>query len=207
MASSVEIIHLSADGKKIDPNNSNSDKLIPIDKTHVKTKKEDLLKAYEAKKPIFIEFYANWCGHCKTLAAEWEELVKTTKTDETIKNLVIASVESDVKEIDSALHVSVNGYPTIGAIVNKKFIPYNGERAHKAMLEFIKTKVLKTMSGGRKTGTSKTGTSKTQRSKTHRSKTHRSKTHRSKTHRSKTHRSKTCRSKTHRSKIYRGRRH
>ena len=147
MTDHVEIIHLTTNGKNID----NED----IDKTHVKTNPSDLFTAFTEKKPIFIDFYANWCGHCKTIAPEWEKLIKSVKEDKSIQNLAIVAVESGVNDkhvanMLSKLHLTVKGYPTLGAILNHKFIEYNGGRTAADMLNYIKASVVGKQGGGGK---------------------------------------------------------
>jgi protein disulfide-isomerase-like protein len=59
-------------------------------------------------KPVFVEFFAPWCGHCKSLAPEYE-LVATAFKGQPVK---IASVDADAHR-DLAGRFSVSGYPTL----------------------------------------------------------------------------------------------
>ena len=53
----LEIAHITIDGKEID-------KTTNIDNKKVTTQKSsDVLSMYLNKKPMFIKFYATWCGH------------------------------------------------------------------------------------------------------------------------------------------------
>jgi thiol-disulfide isomerase/thioredoxin len=149
MTSQVELIHLTTNGKKTDGNKDINKK--------AKTNPNDVLKAYNANKPMFIEFYANWCGHCKTLEKEWEKLVDLAEKDKEVKNIAIVSIESDVvnKELEkmqSEMKLKINGFPTVGAIINKKFISYDGGRNATDMLAYIKSSVLHKQSGGMQGG-------------------------------------------------------
>ena len=162
MTSHVEIVHLTTDGKKTDGKRD-------INK-NAKTNPSDVLKIYNDNKPMFIEFYANWCGHCKTLENEWEKLVKSAEEDKTINNLAIVSVESgvihkDISKMQTEMKLNVNGFPTIGAIKNKKFIPYEGGRDATSMLAFIKADVLSNKQKGG-TGKKRTGKRRTVKKRT-----------------------------------------
>ena len=170
MTDHVEIIHLTTNGKNID----NED----INKTHVKTNPSDLFTAFTEKKPIFIDFYANWCGHCHDIDKPWKELIADVKSKYADKNVAIVSVESkimnaDINKIVSGAKglVKVDGFPTIGLIQNKKFTSYNGERKKDAMLAYLEDNVInknKKMKGGKKTITKRRKTTKrhTKRRKT-----------------------------------------
>ena len=59
----------------------------------------------------FVEFYAPWCGHCKTLAPEWAELATSVKGE--IKVAKVDATEN--KRLGERF--GVRGYPTI------KFFP------------------------------------------------------------------------------------
>lgn len=57
----------------------------------------------------FIEFYAPWCGHCKTLEPHWDRLAKELKGEANIK---IAKIDADAnKRIGGKF--GVNSFPQI----------------------------------------------------------------------------------------------
>jgi len=66
---------------------------------------------------VLLEFYAPWCGHCKTLAPKYDELAKEL---ESCKGITIAKIDATANEIDG---VSVSGFPTL------KFFPKGSKRA------------------------------------------------------------------------------
>jgi protein disulfide-isomerase-like protein len=87
--------------------------------------------------PAFVEFFAPWCGHCKSLAPEYEILATAFKG----QKVAIASVDAD-KHRDLGSRFGVSGFPTL------KFFPagskegeaYNGGRTAKDITDFINSR-------------------------------------------------------------------
>lgn len=162
----IEVVHIDVNDQEIDVNNR--DKLVKIDKGKVKTDRSEVLKQYNKGTPMFVEFYANWCGHCKTLAPEWKKLTHMIENEYKDKDLAIVSIESDVinKDIDTVLKetgLTVNGFPTIGLIRknnNKKFLSYDGKRDADSMMKFIKKEAWRIMEGGKRRLTRKRSNNK-----------------------------------------------
>lgn len=75
-----------------------------------------------------VEFYAPWCGHCKSLAPEYEKAAKALKG---IAN--IAAIDASNEKID----VQIQGYPTIKLYVDGKTTDYTGERTAGGIVNFI----------------------------------------------------------------------
>lgn len=159
MSTGLEIVHITVDGKEIDG------------KTDIKNKNGVIEQPVKIKemfinnKPIFIKFYANWCGPCQALDKPWNDLIEQLKKNNSSQNLAIVAVESESikknKDIDYVLKktgLKVNGFPTIGAIINQKFMPYDGARTTAGMLGFI-NKEKNQGGGGARKGTRK-GTKK-----------------------------------------------
>jgi protein disulfide isomerase family A protein 3 len=67
---------------------------------------EDLVN--DKTKDVLIEFYAPWCGHCKSLAPKYEELAEKLK-DET--DIVIAKMDATANDVPKPYEV--RGFPTL----------------------------------------------------------------------------------------------
>lgn len=99
-------------------------------------------------KPAFVEFYAPWCGHCKSLAPKYEELSSIFSSDD---DLIIAKVDAS-EQTALASKYGISGFPTL------KFFPagstepedYTGGRETEDMLAFLneKTGKKRTVTGG-----------------------------------------------------------
>ncbi|KAB8360677.1 hypothetical protein FH972_024414 [Carpinus fangiana] len=87
---------------------------------------------------VFVAFTAPWCGHCKTLAPEWEKLAYDFAPEESV---VIAKVDAEANK-GVASKYGVKSYPTI------KFFPkgstepieYDGSRVENSLVKFVNEK-------------------------------------------------------------------
>lgn len=90
-------------------------------------------------KPTLVEFFAPWCGHCKTLAPVYEELAHAF---EFAKDKVqIAKVDADAQR-DLGKRFGVQGFPTLKFFDGKSDKPaeYNGGRDLESLTSFISEK-------------------------------------------------------------------
>lgn len=91
---------------------------------------QDVLESDEV---WIVEFYAPWCGHCKTLAPEFEKAARA------LKGLAkVGAVDMTVHQSVGAPY-NIQGFPTLkffGAD-KKKPSDYNGERSAKAIVDGV----------------------------------------------------------------------
>jgi len=89
--------------------------------------------AFDSNKKVFVEFYAPWCGHCKSLAPTWDKLGEKFADDESV---VIAKMDSTANEVEE---FEIQGFPTLKFFPSgsDKVVDYNGDRSLEAMAEFV----------------------------------------------------------------------
>jgi protein disulfide-isomerase A1 len=81
----------------------------------------------------FVEFYAPWCGHCKSLAPVFVSTAASLK--EANANVVLAKVDCTQQK---QICAEVQGYPTIKLYTKEgKVVDYDGDRTEEAITAFI----------------------------------------------------------------------
>lgn len=113
--------------------------------------KEFQSRVMESDKDVLLEFYAPWCGHCKTLAPKYDELAESFAE---VSSIMIAKMDATENEIDHP-KVDVKGFPTIIFFpANDKANPvtYDGAREVSGFTEFLKQNAKKFQLGGESHG-------------------------------------------------------
>jgi protein disulfide-isomerase A1 len=84
---------------------------------------------------VLVEFYAPWCGHCKSLAPIYDTLAKKL---ENTKGITIAKMDATANEVEG---VQVRGFPTIKFYKKgNKHSPmdFEGDRTEEGFIAFLK---------------------------------------------------------------------
>ncbi|KAI3952537.1 hypothetical protein MKW92_002316 [Papaver armeniacum] len=89
-------------------------------------------------KDVLVEFYAPWCGHCKSLAPIYEKVASAYKLE---GDVVIANLDAD-KHKDLAERYGISGFPTLKFFPkgNKAGEDYDGGRDVDDFVSFINEK-------------------------------------------------------------------
>jgi len=87
----------------------------------------------DVDKDALIEFYAPWCGHCKSLAPKYEELAAKLKDED----VIIAKMDATANDVPP--NYDVKGFPTLYWLPKNTKVPvqYNSGREVKDFIKFI----------------------------------------------------------------------
>jgi len=91
--------------------------------------------AMDKTKDVFVEFYAPWCGHCKSLEPIWAELGDKFKDRE---DVVIAKMDATANEVDG---FEIQGFPTLKLIKKdtNEIVSYQGKRDLESLVKYVET--------------------------------------------------------------------
>jgi protein disulfide-isomerase A1 len=88
----------------------------------------------DSSRVVFVEYYAPWCGHCKSLAPIWEELAQHFDGNDQV---TIAKFDATANEVQS---VNIQGFPTL-YLFNKdnQMIAFQGGRTLEELIKFVQS--------------------------------------------------------------------
>ena len=107
-----------------------------------------------------VEFYAPWCGHCKSLVPEYRKAAKL------LEGVAKVGAVDMTKHESFGSQYGIKGFPTIKLFIGKnpKPIDYNGDRTSAAMVDFVKREI-KARGGKSDTASSSSSSSKKEKEK------------------------------------------
>ncbi|KAL3618536.1 Protein disulfide isomerase-like 1-4 [Castilleja foliolosa] len=113
------------------------DEVVGLDETDVVVLTDRNFSSFvDENKYVMVEFYAPWCGHCKSLAPEYAAAATDLKSE----NVKLAKVDA-TEENELAETYEVQGFPTIHFFVDGEHKPYSGQRTKDAIVTWIKKKI------------------------------------------------------------------
>lgn len=97
---------------------------------------DDPKKVFSSTKPTMVLFYAPWCGHCKSMKPDYEQLRLRYRNNPDRR---VAMINCDDHK-DFASKAGIDGFPTLRYYTNPKddkYVDYEGPRTAEAIETFM----------------------------------------------------------------------
>uniref|UniRef100_A0A915PNW4 protein disulfide-isomerase n=1 Tax=Setaria digitata TaxID=48799 RepID=A0A915PNW4_9BILA len=104
----------------------------------------------DVEKDVLIEFYAPWCGHCKSLAPKYDELGEKLSGE---PDIVIAKMDATANDVPPPFQVQ--GFPTLYWVPKNrkdKPEPYSGGREVSDFIKYIAKHATEELKGYKRDG-------------------------------------------------------
>nr|AXL95384.1 protein disulfide isomerase [Conus ermineus] len=96
--------------------------------------KENFTNIVNQEDLMLVEFYAPWCGHCKSLAPKYEKAAKALKAGP--EPIILAKVDATA-ETELASQYGVSGYPSLKVFRKGRAFEYKGQREQYEIVSYM----------------------------------------------------------------------
>ena len=98
----------------------------------------DVAKRLHGKKPVFVAYLADWCGHCRDFKPHWEMVKQDLRMQPgNMNGMVITANDQIMRQLPLK---QPSGFPTMSLYNGTEFVDdYKGMRSKDDVLAFIKS--------------------------------------------------------------------
>ena len=98
----------------------------------------DVAKRLHGKKPVFVAYLADWCGHCRDFKPHWEMVKEDLRMQPgNMNGMVITANDQIMRQLPLK---QPSGFPTMSLYNGTEFVDdYKGMRSKDDVLAFIKS--------------------------------------------------------------------
>lgn len=90
------------------------------------------------QKYVLVEFFAQWCGHCKRFANEYSMAAEISRRN---KLPVLFAVFDAIENETYVEKHDIRGYPAVILYINGHQVPYHGPRTHTDLVQWLEARL------------------------------------------------------------------
>jgi thiol-disulfide isomerase/thioredoxin len=95
------------------------------------------IKNFDESKPVFLNYWADWCGFSKRLMGYWPQVVKTLEQKYPDLQIISLNARTGSSVADQALEAGIESFPTMLLKVKGKTYELPGAKPHDEIVAFV----------------------------------------------------------------------